>query len=153
MKPTLIFTLLIISIASVAQAQRHSKLSGAAKICDQIATEFSLGSLRSYDSKHLINGRFKLLIEHSIYDTASGGKEFESRYFRSFSAFERWMKKEERQPGFPVRIGWPLTGCRNGRCTFFEDGGISHNHVYLKRIYYGYKNKRLYIKTIQLLYG
>ena len=151
MKHLLTLSLLIISICSAAQAQRHSKLSGPAKVADQIATAFSLESLSRYDSKHLVTGRLKLLIENSIYDI--GGKEFESRYFSSFAALERWMKKEERQPGFPVRVGWPLTGCRNGRCTFFRDGGISHNHVYLKRIYYGYKSKRLYIKTIQLLYG
>lgn len=126
-----------------AQSQdKQAKKTGA-----EIARAFERGQLRKLDAKNLLSGKIKLTIENSI-----GEPEFEYYSFSSFAAMGRWIKKQEFD-GMPNKVAWPLVGCRKGVCTFFRDGGILHNQLYLKKVTYGYRNKRLFIRGIQLLAG
>lgn len=126
-----------------AQSQdKQAKKTGA-----EIARAFERGQLRKLDAKNLLSGKIKLTIENSI-----GEPEFERYSFSSFAAMGRWIKKQEFD-GLPNKVAWPLVGCRKGVCTFFRDGGILHNQLYLKKVTYGYRNKRLFIRGIQLLAG
>lgn len=137
--------LLLVSTGFVAaRAQSRSQLR---RMANQVATAYSLGELRGLDTKHLRRGSVRLTIENTNIDP-----EFEHYRFRSFSALGRWIRKQERD-GFPLKVTWPLVGCRNGTCVFFRDGGILHNQNYLTRVRYGYRNKRLYVRGIQLLVG
>jgi hypothetical protein len=53
----------------------------------------------------------------------------------------------------PGRESRPLVRCAKGVCTYNFDGGILHNHLYLKKISYGTRSGCPYIKTIYLLDG
>ncbi len=128
-------------------AQAKSQDRQAKKIGAEIARAFERGQLRKLDTKHLLSGKVKLTIENSI-----GEPEFEHYSFNSFGAMGRWIKKQEID-GLPNKVAWPLVGCRKGVCTFFRDGGILHNQLYLKKVRYGYRNRRIYIRSIQLLAG
>jgi len=119
----------------------------ARKIAAAVADAFGKGQLRQIDRKKLLRGRVKLTIENSI-----GEPEYEHYSYRSFSAMGGWIRKQERD-GLPNKVVWPLVGCRKGVCTFFRDGGILHNQLYLKKVTYGYRNGRLYISGVQLLAG
>ncbi len=135
----------IIMLCGAAQAQTQDKQ--AKKTGAEIAKAFERGQLRKLDVKDLLRGKVKLTIENSI-----GDPEFEYYSFGSFAAMGRWIKKQEFD-GLPNKVAWPLVGCRKGVCTFFRDGGILHNQLYLKKVTYGYRNKRIYIRGIQLLAG
>lgn len=135
------------SIFLFDSANAQSQDKQARKIAVAVASAFGRGQLRTLDGKKLVRGRVKLTIENSI-----GEPEFEHYSFRSFSAMGNWIRKQERD-GLPNKVVWPLVGCRKGVCTFFRDGGILHNQLYLKRVLYGYRNNRIYIRGVQLLAG
>ncbi len=146
---------IVLSIVAVScvivNAQSHSKNNSVARVAVEITKAFSSGSLKKLDSKRLLIGDLNLTIENSSGDI--GSKEFEYKAFRSFAGLGKWLKKKEYQDGLPFRVDWPLTGCRNGHCTFFQDGGILHNHVYMTGVDFGYRNGRLYIRSVRLIYG
>ena len=139
--------LVIAMMVFFGEAQAQTQDKQAKKVGAEIASAFERGQLRKLDPKNLVRGSVKLTIENSI-----GEPEFEYHTFRSFAAMGRWIKKRE-MDGLPNKVAWPLVGCRKGTCTFFRDGGILHNQLYLKKVTYGYRNKRLYIRGIQLLAG
>lgn len=139
--------LVVAMMAFLGAAQAQSQDKQAKKVGAEIASAFSRGQLRKLDPKKLVRGSIRLTIENSI-----GEPEFEYYSFRSFAAMGSWIKKREIE-GLPNKVAWPLVGCRKGTCTFFRDGGILHNQLYIKKVTYGYRNKRLYIRGIQLLAG
>ena len=146
MKKTVLALILgiLCSIAVFGQSQDKQ----ARKLADKVATAFFLG-LSKLDRQSLLHSRLHLTIENSI-----GEPEFEYKSFRNFTAMERWMKSEENQPGFPVRMSGEKVSCRGGRCRLdLIDGQMMHNHVYLTRIDYGYRKGRIYIKRLRILYG
>jgi hypothetical protein len=55
--------------------------------------------------------------------------------------------------GLPARESRSRLNCRKGFCNYNFQAGILHNHLYLQKIAYGYRNSRPYIKTIYLLDG
>ena len=145
----LITILFIVGMScAFVKAQSHSKKNAVASVAKLVASAFSAGDLKKLDSRHLLDGYLNLTIEYT-----AGDVEFEYKAFRSFAGLGKWLKNQEHDGGFPFRVNWPLTGCRDGICTFFLDGGILHNHVYFTKLHYSYKNKRLYIKSVRLMYG
>lgn len=107
-------------------------------------------NLASLDGRvRLLRGGLRVRIEHSI----SPVRDFEYRRFRSFKAAESWLNKREREDGTPFRVAQDFVGCRRGRCRFYTDGGILHNHLYLQRISYGYRNGRLFITELYFYDG
>ena len=140
----LLFTtaVLIVGVMSV-DAQSKAQLT---KFTDEVTTAFSLEDLASLDAKSLRRGFVRLKIDNSI-----GEPEVEKYRFSSFKSMSRWFEK----PGnnMQAKIDWPLVKCSKGECSFFRDGGILHNHFYLTGISYGYRNKRLYVRRIEILAG
>lgn len=134
---------MMVSAAAVAAQTRASKKE-LVRLARQIDATNDLGSL---DRLGLIRGSVKIVIEHSISEP-----EFEGKRFRSFKAAARWLDSREID-GFPVRTSMSFKGCGTHICTFESEGGILHNHLYLKQIFFGYRNKRLYVKAIQFLDG
>jgi hypothetical protein len=99
-----------------------------------------------------------VILENSL---AEEGTPFESKEFANFQAVETWLQSREAEPGMPVRESRSLKSCQKGICTFDFSKGISHNHLYLKRVMYSYRGNsfrgterdRPYIKTLHLLDG
>jgi hypothetical protein len=145
MKLLFIFTILILSGAMTVIAQSRSGKSRVEQIARKISAVKDLGNL---DRLSLINGGFKVVIEHSIIED----RQFEVKKFRSFKAAELWLADRQRG-NFPMKVSPPLAGCGRGRCVFDLKGGILHNRLYMKKVLYGYRNKRLYIKALYFLDG
>jgi hypothetical protein len=144
MNKIIIFLMLVSVCFVTTKAQSQTNLR---RMADQVSTAFSLGNMKSLDSKRLRRGQIAVTVENS-----GGEVEFEYYRFSSFAAVDRWLKKHEIDD-LPEKIGWPLVGCKKGTCEFFQDGGISHNHLYLTKVTYGHRNNRLYVTGIQLLAG
>lgn len=141
-KLTLFFFVLAISIVSV-NAQSKAQL---AKFTDEVTSAFAAGDMASLESKNMRRGPVRLVIENSI-----GEPEIERYRFTSFKTMGRWFAKPVNE--FQAKTVWPLIECGKGECSFFLDGGILHNHFYLTGISFGYRNKQLYLKSIDVLAG
>ena len=134
---------------SSGSASSNSTIEQLAETLDDAFMAHALGRL---DAKRPYFGRVKIVIEHSLAaDTAKD--RFEIKQVRTLEQGERWLKSREREDGTPFRETRSLEQCRKSLCTYNLDGGISHNHLYLKKIIYSYRNRRPYIKTIYLLDG
>lgn len=113
---------------------------------------YSAGKMGRLDARRPYLGSVRLVIEHSI--GGDGGPDsFERRQFKTLAQAERWLKSREREDGTPFRETRPLEECSGGVCTYDFNGGILHNHLYLKKVSYGFTKGRPYIKTIYLLDG
>jgi hypothetical protein len=122
---------------------------------EQLAIELSdayvTKNLGRLDRKYSLWGKVKIEIEDSLAGDDNPGKP-RTKEFQSLAQGEQWLKSKARNE-FPVRESRPLIGCKQGSCTYDFSAGILHNHLYLKKISYGYKNGRPYLKTIYLLDG
>lgn len=119
------------------------------KAIDDAYRTDSLGRL---DARRPYLGQVRIVIEHSL--AGDGEKnQFVRRSFRTLAQAESWLRKRKREDGTPFRETRPLYECASGVCEFDFNGGILHNHLYLKRVYYGWRGGRPYIKTIYLLDG
>jgi hypothetical protein len=146
-----IIALILFIIPLSAQAQSRSKKETVEKLEGAFSTAFGIDLLGELDAKLSNPRRIKVVIENSGADLAVD--EYERKVFKTFGQFGRWLKSQESKDGFPFRVVMPLVGCKRGICTYNFDGGIDHNHLYLQKISYGYRNRRPYIKTIFLLAG
>jgi hypothetical protein len=117
----------------------------------ELSDAYVMKNLGRLDRKYPVWGKVKIEIENSL-----GGDDDKNKYrtkeFRSLAQSEQWLRSKARNE-FPVREIRPLIGCKQGSCTYNFSAGILHNHLYLKKISYGYKNGRPYLKTIYLLDG
>jgi hypothetical protein len=91
-----------------------------------------------------------VILENSLVEE---GTPMKSQEFANFQAVETWLQSREREPGMPVRESRSLKSCQKGVCTFDFSQGILHNHLYLKKVMYGYRGDQPYIKTLHLLDG
>jgi len=108
--------------------------------------------LTPLDRDHLLLGRLKVRFENSGADI--GQAPYVTKYFRSFAALEKWMKRSEGyQPGLPIRDTGEKPTCSRGRCEMYMQYGSLHNHVYLEKLFYGYSRGRIYIKALHIMYG
>lgn len=152
------FVLCLLMAANVAQAQTPASARPGTieALIDKVEIGFGNRQLAELDGQQLFRGRIRFVIEHSLVEDNDPG-HFEIRTFRSFAAAQRWLQSRETPnedaPPVPFPSLRPLQQCRKGVCTYDFDGGIDHNHLYLKRIYYGFKNRRPYLKTVYLLDG
>jgi hypothetical protein len=96
-------------------------------------------------------GTVRIVIENSLGEPNDKGR-FVIRRFGSLAKAEAWLKSREHDE-MPARESRPLQRCAKGVCTYNFDGGILHNHLYLKKITYGTRAGCPYIKTIYLLDG
>ena len=137
-----------------AYAQSPPKKGSIQKLEDDFSTSYGLGTLATLDGKRTNPGKLRVVVEHSGADIADDPNgEFERKVFKNFGQLGRWLKSQENEDGLPRKVTMPLLGCRRGLCTHNFDGGILHNHLYLQKIAYSYRNKKPYIRTIFLLEG
>lgn len=127
----------------------NSPIEQLMKALDEAYNARAMGRL---DARRPYFREVRLVIEHSLGGVGDG-VGFESRRFRTLAQAERWLKSREREDGTPRRETRPLLQCESGICEYDFNGGILHNHLYLQKISYGYRNGRPYIKTIYLLDG
>ena len=142
---------LILSIFSLsAQAQHSSRIATIKKLQDAFSIAYTSDTLGTLDTKRQYRGKVRIVIE---YPEADPKAIYLSKVFKTFGGVGRWLKSREREDGTPFRVTRPLIGCKRGHCTYDFDWGIDHNHLYIDKISYGYKNGRPYIKTVFLLAG
>jgi len=144
MKRLFIYVFLILVSAMTVAAQTRSSKNQIARLAQKIAETDDLGRL---DRLGLIRGSVRIVIQHSIAEP-----EFEIKRFRSFKAAERWLDSREID-GFPMRMSMSFKGCGKSVCTFESEGGILHNRLYTKKVIFGYRKNRPYVKAVQFLDG
>jgi hypothetical protein len=146
------------SLTSWDVADNHARSSSAvsnssiAQLEQALADAYMAKELGKLDAKHPYFGRVKIVIEHSL--AGDTDKDiFEIKSFTTLAKGERWLKSREQDDGTPFREVRSLLQCEKGVCTYDLDGGIDHNHLYLTKIAYAYRNGRPLIKTIFFLDG
>lgn len=146
-----LFAFALFVFASPVHTQSASKKS-IEKFVDSVAYAFMFKELSGLDAKRILVGNLRIVIEHSLRADDARDR-FEIKSFKTFALAERWLKSREREDGTPIRESRDLLQCRRGLCEYDLDGGIGHNHLYLKKVTYGLRRGRPYIKTIYLLDG
>ncbi len=142
--------LILFVISSSAEAQSSAQKKALVRLDEELSVAYMSKDLGRLDASRQHNGRVRVVIEHSL---GTGAGQFESRVFGTFGAVERWLKSREREDGTPIRETRDLIRCSRGICTYDFDGGILHNHLYIRKLAYGLRNGRPYIKTMFLLDG
>jgi hypothetical protein len=138
----------VLLASSTSYAQSAHKKQTIEQLVNKVAVAYMSKTLAELDAAHPYVGKVKIIIEHSLDEDS-----YEVKLSQKLEYAEEWMKNREREDGTPFREARDLLGCRRGVCTFNLDGGISHNHLYLKKVYYGYRKGAPYIKTLYLLDG
>jgi hypothetical protein len=142
---------LTLFIASISLAKSPPEPGTIEQLAIELPDAYATRNLGRLDRKYPVQGKIKVEIEDSL----SGGDEqrrSRTKEFRSLAQVEQWLRSRSRDD-LPVRESRPLIGCKQGSCTYDFSAGILHNHLYLKRISYGDRNGRPYLKTIYLLDG
>jgi hypothetical protein len=160
---SIVIALILFIVPLSVQAQSSSKKATIEKLEDAVSTAFGLDTLAALDAKHPNPAKVRVVIENSGADIAvDPNSEYERKVFKTFGGIGQWLRSREIDSApsedgltikLPMRLVMPLVGCKRGLCTYDFDGGIDHNHLYLQKISYGYRNRRPYIKTIFLLAG
>jgi hypothetical protein len=120
-------------------------------LAKSIAEAYVGKTMGSLDAQKPYVGKVRIVIEHSLAEDDAKDR-FVIKWFPSLAKAESWLKSREHEE-MPGRESRPLVGCAKGACTYNFDGGILHNHLYLKKITYGVRTGCPYIKTIYLLDG
>jgi hypothetical protein len=144
-------TLILFSLWLSVRAQSPCKKESVQDLAKQIAEAYERKTLSSLDVQKPYPGRVKIVIENSLGEPDDKGR-FVIKSFTSLARAEAWLKSREHDQ-MPGRESRPLVRCAKGVCTYNFDGGILHNHLYLKKISYGTRSGCPYIKTIYLLDG
>lgn len=152
MKNTAIAVGLTLLIASNTVAKSPPKPNTVEQLAIEVADAYVKQSLGRLDRKYPVQGKVRIEIEDSLRQEDVPIDQSGTREFRSLAQGEQWLRSKSRN-GFPVRQIKPLIGCKKDNCTYDFSEGILHNQLYLKKISYGYKNGRPYLKTIYLLDG
>lgn len=147
---TLISVLLFV-LSLTIQAKPQCKKQTVEEMVKAVAESYEAKTLGSLDADRPYVGKVIIVIEHSLADDNAKNR-FVVRRFASLARFEAWLKSREHEE-MPGRESRPLARCAKGLCTYNFDGGILHNHLYLKKITYGIHGGCPYIKTIYLLDG
>jgi hypothetical protein len=143
--------LLTLCIASTTVAKSPPASGTIEQLAIELPDAYVKKNLGRLDRKYSVRGKVKIEIEDSLAGDDNPRKP-RTKEFQSLAQGEQWLKSIARSD-FPVRESRPLIACKQGSCTYDFSAGILHNHLYLKKISYGYKNGRPYLKTIYLLDG
>ena len=143
--------LIVLGLSLTIRAQSPCKQQPVAGLAKQIAEAYQGKSLSGLDARKPYRRTVRIVIEHSLGEPDDKGR-LVSRSFSSLARAEAWLKKREHDE-MPARESRPLQRCAKGACTYNFDGGILHNHLYLKKITYGTRSGCPYLKTIYLLDG
>jgi hypothetical protein len=148
----------LVAIAPLALFFAISPLSWAtAAPLPSTAKQLAIATAEAYSARNLSQldtGRptqpVRLTLEHSLGEDSD---RLMTKAFRNLTALEQWLRSQENSDGLPTRESRPLLGCRKQICTYNFQQGILHNHLYLKKITYGFHRGRPYIKEVHLLNG
>jgi hypothetical protein len=143
--------LILFALSLPVRAQSVCKQQPVKDLAKAIAEAYESKTLSSLDAQKPYLGRVRIVIENSLGEPDDKGR-FVIKSFTSLKKAEAWLKSREHD-AMPARESRPLVRCTKGVCTFNFDGGILHNHLYLKKISYGTRSGCPYIKTIYLLDG
>lgn len=142
---------LILFITSTTLAKSPPELGTIEQLAIELPDAYATRNLGRLDRKYPVQGKIKVEIEDSLRGDDAKDKS-RTKEFRNFAQVEQWLRTKARN-NFPVRESRPLIGCKQDSCTYDFSAGILHNHLYLKKISYGDRNGRPYLKTIYLLDG
>src|SRR4051812_14817879 len=131
-------------------ASAQSPQTSIEQVRQSVADAYKAKTMRTLDDKKLIQGTVVVRIVHSLME---GQGSVVRRSFKTFTQFEAWLKKREREEGAPFRQVSELVKCSRGHCQYNYDGGILHNQLYLHDIYYQFRNGKPHITRIDLLDG
>jgi hypothetical protein len=131
-----------------AQARTRPQIKSIGQLQQAFSDAFGMDRLAELDARYPNHGKFRVIIEYW-----AGPAEPEAGVFRTFGALGRWLKSMETEDGFPWRMDTTLVGCRKGVCTYKLQENLQHNRLYLKKLSYGYRKGRPYLKTVFLLAG
>jgi hypothetical protein len=141
----------VFGCSTVSTAPRPCTKQSIETLVKAVDESFENKTLATLDAGRPYIGRFRFVIEHSLYED-NDPQRFETRLFRSLAQAEAWLNRREHD-GMPGRATKPLVKCTRGVCTYNFDSGIVHNVIFLKRITFGVRNGCPYLKTIHLLDG
>jgi hypothetical protein len=130
---------------SGAISKRQIKLQTIEQLATTVATAYSDNKLDQLEVP--ATKKIQISIEHSL-----GEGSVLTRNFKTWQEGEKWLRSKSTD-GQPVRENRSLSSCEKGVCNYDFRAGILHNHLYLRKLTYGYKNGRPYIKSIYLLDG
>lgn len=141
--------LIVFAMSLPVFAKSPSKNETIEQVVQELAEAYAARDLGKLDSEHPYFGKIKIIIEDSL---GEGKDAYHVKWVKTLGQAEAWLKSREidQRPGREIR---PLLKCKKGVCTFDFSGGILHNTLYLKRVTYGERKGRPYIKTILLLNG
>jgi hypothetical protein len=114
------------------------------QLATNVAFAWSEGNLSSLDARRPYVGSVRVVVEVTVGEPSLT----ERKTFRTLAAIDRWFKQREREDG-PRRNMGSFERCSKGACTF-EQSGMLHNNLYLKKITYGTSKGRPYIKAIYI---
>ena len=143
--------LFLFIIPSSAHAQPLSQKATINELVEAFADAYLARALDKLDAERAYWGKVRIVIEHSLLSSAGANAEdrYEIREFKTFAQVERWLRNRGE---IPYRAVVGPRRCKKGLCTY-DPGALSHSYLYLKKIAYGYRKGRPYIKTVYLLDG
>lgn len=151
MKNIAIAAVLMLLMPSNSLAKSPPEPGTIEQLAIELSDAYANKNLGRLDRKYPVLGKVKIEIEDSLAGDDNPSRP-RTKEFQSLAQGEKWLRSTARND-FPVRESRPLIACKQGSCTYDFSAGILHNHLYLKKISYGYKNGRPYLKTIYLLDG
>jgi hypothetical protein len=125
-----------------SRAHRSPKTQTIQELANAAAKAWSEGNLGSLDSGRPYVGSVKVVVEGQAGEPPMVWR----KTFRTLAQVDRWFASRETADG-PGRNMGQLKQCSKGTCTF-EQEGMLHNNLYLKKITYGMRKGQPYIKAI-----
>ncbi|MFT3744940.1 MAG: hypothetical protein QM785_11695 [Pyrinomonadaceae bacterium] len=142
-------SIIVISLG-ILTAAAYGQNAERRRVANAVGDGFA-ADLRPLDRKGLQHGGFSVLYQYWITDIDQ--KEYESRRFGSFTAFENWLRKNTRkEDNTPFRVAGNVKNCTATNCTI-ETGNMRHNHLFLKRVWFAYRRGKPIVRKIHLIYG
>jgi hypothetical protein len=145
--PAVIFFSLSLPVKAVSPCKKQP----IEDLVKAVAAAYEGKTMGSLDAQKPYVGKVRIVIENSLAEDNAKDR-FVIKWFRSLAQVEHWLKSREHEE-LPARESRHLVRCAKGVCTYNFDGGILHNHLYLKKITYGSRTGCPYLKTIYLLDG
>jgi hypothetical protein len=131
-------------VAGQSRAHLSPQTQTIQELANAAAKAWGEGNLSSLDARRPYVGSIRVIVEVQ----AGEPPVVERKTFRTLAQVDRWFKRRERADGPGRNIG-PLQQCSKGVCTF-EQEGMLHNNLYLKKITYGMSKGKPYIKAIYI---
>jgi len=141
----LLFLLIIPSSAHAQPPSPKVAINALVKAFEDAYLTKGLGKL---DVEHHYSRKVRIVIDNSLASPRDPNK-LESKDFKTFAELEQWLRD---RAGSQYRAVVGPHRCKKGFCTY-DPGPLDHSHMYLKKIAYGYKRGRPYIKTVFLVDG